>query len=74
MTFYMLTKGYTVPGNQGTNDKLNQILCQQKITWSHFRTLLLELAVAVRILMILSDVSRVKSLLQNLSRLTKLTM
>ena len=25
MTFYILTKGYTVYGNQGTHDKLNQI-------------------------------------------------
>ena len=25
MTFYILTKGHTVPGNQGTHDKLNQI-------------------------------------------------
>ena len=25
MTFYVLTKGYTVSGNQGTHDKLNQI-------------------------------------------------
>ena len=25
MPFYILTKGYTVPGNQGTHDKLNQI-------------------------------------------------
>ena len=25
MTFYILTKGYTFPGNQGTHDKLNQI-------------------------------------------------
>ena len=25
MTFYVLTKGYTVPENQGTYDKLNQI-------------------------------------------------
>ena len=25
VTFYILTKGYTVPGNQGTHDKLNQI-------------------------------------------------
>ena len=25
MTFYSLTKGYTVPGNQGIHDKLNQI-------------------------------------------------
>ena len=25
MTFYILEKGYTVPGNQGTHDKLNQI-------------------------------------------------
>ena len=24
-TFYMLSKGYTVPGDQGTHDKLNQI-------------------------------------------------
>ena len=24
-TYYILRKGYTVPGNQGTNDKLNQI-------------------------------------------------
>ena len=26
MTFYVLTKGYTVHGNQGTHGKLNQIL------------------------------------------------
>ena len=25
MTVYILTKGYTVPGNQGTHDKLNQV-------------------------------------------------
>ena len=25
ITFYVLTKGYTVPGNQGTHEKLNQI-------------------------------------------------
>ena len=25
MTFYTQTKGYRVPGNQGTHDKLNQI-------------------------------------------------
>ena len=25
MTFYIPTKGYTVPGNQVTHDKLNQI-------------------------------------------------
>ena len=25
MTFYILTKGYTFPRNQGTYDKLNQI-------------------------------------------------
>ena len=25
MMFYILTKGYTVPGIQGTHDKLNQI-------------------------------------------------
>ena len=25
MTFYVQTKRYTVPGNQGTQDKLNQI-------------------------------------------------
>ena len=24
-TFYILRKGFTVPGNQGTHDKLNQI-------------------------------------------------
>ena len=26
MTFYILIKGYRVPGNQGTHDKLDQIL------------------------------------------------
>ena len=25
LTFHKLTKGYTVPGNQNTHDKLNQI-------------------------------------------------
>ena len=25
MPFYILTKGYTIPGNRGTHDKLNQI-------------------------------------------------
>ena len=25
LTFYILTKGYMVPGNQGTQDKFNQI-------------------------------------------------
>ena len=25
MTFYILAKGYTVPGNLGTHDKLNKI-------------------------------------------------
>ena len=25
MTFYTLTKGYIVPGNQGTHEKLNQM-------------------------------------------------
>ena len=32
MTFYILTKGYIVFGNQGTHDKLNQIelICSQK--------------------------------------------
>ena len=25
LTFYMITKGHTVPGNHGTHDKLNQI-------------------------------------------------
>ena len=25
MTFYILIKGYTVPANQGTHDKLDQI-------------------------------------------------
>ena len=34
MTFYILKKGYIVPGNQGTHDKLNQIrniLCKQAL-------------------------------------------
>ena len=27
ITFHVLTKGYTVPRNQSTHDKLNQIQC-----------------------------------------------
>ena len=30
ITFYILTKGYTAPGNQGTYDKLNQIRIKNK--------------------------------------------
>ena len=30
MTFYIFIEGHTVPGNQGTHDKLNQIKLQKK--------------------------------------------
>ena len=32
MTFYILTKGYTVPGNQGTHDKLETSIADTEIT------------------------------------------
>ena len=31
MMFYILSKGYKVPGNQGTPDKLNQILWLEEL-------------------------------------------
>ena len=31
MTFYIITNGYTVPGNQDTHDKLYQIRQLQKV-------------------------------------------
>ena len=30
MTIYILAKGYTIPGNQGTHDKSNQIRCYNR--------------------------------------------
>ena len=45
MTFYTLTKGQTVPGNQGTHDKLNQVpnfdyLLQGQNSINHFGKIL----------------------------------